>query len=92
MNSLLTTLEIISVLSRRPMAAAELQSLFPVSIATLKRHLAEARELGANIESIKLGKSSTYVLRNAPQVAARLERWIELEKARNLTSPDVNDH
>lgn len=85
MNSLLTTLEIISSLSRSPSTAAELQALFQISIATLKRHLAEARDLGADIESIKVGKASTYHLRNAAQVSKRLDRWIELERARDLT-------
>lgn len=86
MNSLLTTLEIISILSHRPSTAAELQSFYPISIATLKRHLAEARHLGADIESVKSGKTSTYHLRNADQVSKRLQRWIELERSRDLIS------
>nr|CDL66798.1 unnamed protein product [uncultured bacterium] len=86
MNSLLTTLEIIDTLSRKGASAAELQAQFGLSIATLKRHLAEARHLGAQIESIKLGKTSTYMLTNRQEVSVRLERWLELERSRDLTS------
>lgn len=84
MNSLLTTLEITSYLSRKSATAAHLQTEFGVSIATLKRHLAEARELGAEIDSVKIENVSTYELRNYPLISKRLNRWIELEKARNL--------
>jgi len=86
MNSLLTTLEIVAALARRPSTADELESFFSLSTATLKRHLAEARHLGADIQSVKLSKVSTYHLRNADQVAKRLSTWIELERSRYLTS------
>jgi predicted DNA-binding transcriptional regulator YafY len=87
MNPLLTTLEIISALSRTDSTAAELQSQFDLSVATLKRHLAEARHLGAKIESVKLGNVSTYTLRNGPEVSTRLDRWLELERSRDLIEP-----
>jgi predicted DNA-binding transcriptional regulator YafY len=86
MNSLLTTLEIISALTVDSASASELQATFGVSIATLKRHIAEARDLGADILSIKSGKTWTYSLQNSHQVRARLNRWIELERSRDLTS------
>lgn len=85
MNSLLTTLEIISVLTRDTASASELQATFGISIATLKRHIAEARSLGADILSIKSGTTWTYVLQNSAQVRTRLNRWIELERTRDLT-------
>ena len=87
MNPLLTTLEIISALSGADATAAQLQTQFNLSIATLKRHIAEARHLGAKIESVKLGKVSTYTLRNSQEVTARLDRWLELERSRDLTKP-----
>lgn len=87
MNSpLLTTLEIISSLCIHSATASELQAKFGgLSIATLKRHLAEARLLGAEIESIKFGKTWCYHLKNKDAVYVRVHRWIELEKSRDLT-------
>lgn len=87
MNPFLTTLEIIEALSRADATAAQLQTQFDLSIATLKRHIAEARHLGAKIESVKLGKVSTYTLRNGQEVTGRLDRWLELERSRDLTKP-----
>lgn len=84
MNSLLTTLEIISALAHKGATAADLQAQFGLSIATLKRHLAEARHLGASIESVKLGNVSTYLLKNRKEVSERLEKWLELERSRDL--------
>jgi predicted transcriptional regulator len=84
MNSLLTTLEIISSLSHKGATAADLQAQFGLSIATLKRHLAEARHLGAIIQSVKLGNVSTYQLENQKEVSSRLEKWLELERSRDL--------
>jgi hypothetical protein len=88
MNSpLLTTLEIAFTLTIQSASAAELQAKFGgLSIATLKRHIAEARLLGADIESIKFGKSWCYVLKNKDAVRGRLHTWIELERTRDLTS------
>ncbi len=87
MNPFLTTLEIISALSDADATAAQMQTQFDLSIATLKRHIAEARHLGAKIESVKLGKISTYTLQNSQEVTARLDRWLELERSRDLTKP-----
>lgn len=86
MNSpLLTTLQIIASLGVHSATAAELQSRAGgIGIATLKRHIAEARLLGANIESIKFGKSWCYHLKNKDEVRARVHTWLELETARDL--------
>jgi predicted DNA-binding transcriptional regulator YafY len=86
-NPLLTTLEIVAALGDSPATAAELQAQFGgMSIATLKRHIAESRLLGADIESVKFGKSWTYQLNNKADIRVRLARWIDLEKTRDLTS------
>ena len=85
-NPLLTTLEIIAALGDRPSTAAELQAQFgAISIATLKRHINEARQLGADIQSVKSGKFWCYQLNNEKDVRVRLARWLELEKSRDLT-------
>lgn len=86
-NRLLTTLEIIAALGDAPATVAELQAQFgDMSIATLKRHIAEARLLGADIASLKSGKSWNYQLNNKADIRVRLARWIELERTRDLTS------
>lgn len=86
-NPLLTTLEIVYSLCLHSATAAELQKgAGGISIATLKRHLAEARLLGADIESLKFGKSWCYHLKNKDAVYARVHQWIELEKNRTLVS------
>lgn len=86
-NPLLTTLEIIAALCARPSTASELQVAFgDISIATLKRHLSEARLFGADVVSVKSGKISVYEVRNPDAIRVRLSRWIELEKTRDLIS------
>lgn len=88
MNSpLLTTLNIISLLCDHSYSSAELQRRNDdMSIATLKRHIVEARSLGAKIESLKSGSVWCYHLKNKDAVSVRLARWIELEKTRDLVS------
>lgn len=91
MNSpLLTTLNIISLLCDHSYSSAELQRRNEnMSIATLKRHIAEARSLGAKIESIKSGSTWCYHLKNKDAVLTRLNRWIELENSKDLTISEV---
>lgn len=86
MNPLLTTLRIIETLGIQSASATELQNKFSVSVATLKRHLGEARLLGADIEAHKFGKSWCYLLKNKDEVRGRVHTWIELETTRDLRS------
>jgi hypothetical protein len=80
-----TTLEVIFHLATHSYSAAELQRRCgDISVATLKRHIAEGRELGAVIESIKFGKTWCYHLKNKDQVLPRVIVWLELEKNRTL--------
>jgi len=84
-NPLLTTLEIVASLADHPASAADLQARFGgISLATLKRHLSEARTLGAQVSSFKSGKAWSYRLDNYEDIRARLHRWIDLEQTRNL--------
>lgn len=84
-NPLLTTLEIIQAIGTESASAAELQTRFGISIATLKRHIGEARLLGADIESARTGNRWMYQLKNNDSVRARVKQWIDLERNRDLT-------
>jgi len=82
-SDLLITLEIVDA-CRTPRSAAALCAEFGLSVATLKRRLADVRNMGAHIESVKIGARWVYHLANEPMVSARLARWIELERSRSL--------
>jgi len=84
-NPLLTTLEIVQMLGVQSASASELMTKFSISVASLKRHLFEARLLGANIESIRFGKGWVYVLANKDAVRTKVHQWIQLERERDLT-------
>lgn len=84
-TSLHTTLNILNLLSEHSYSAAELQRRCDgISLATLKRHIAEGRELGAKIESLKSGSTWCYHLKNKDAIAVRLHIWLELESTRDL--------
>lgn len=85
-NPLLTTLEIIEAIGTESASTSDLQARFEISVATLKRHLAEARLLGADIQSIRTGTSWMYHLKNNDAVRVRVAQWIELERTRDLTA------
>lgn len=85
-NPLLTTLEIIEALGIQSASAADLMTKFDLSVATLKRHVSEARLLGARIESVRFGKGWVYVLANKDDVKVRVNQWIQLERKRDLTA------
>jgi len=84
---MLKTLEIIDTLNHYgPCSAATLMTMHTVSVATLKRHIAEARLLGADVASVKVGASWSFELLNGPKVMPLCKRWIELERGRTLLS------
>lgn len=81
-NPLLDTLTLIETLRAGDATAADLAALLNVSSATFKRHLSEARHLGAVIESVRGAGGWRYVLRNADKLR-HLDAWLRLERARN---------
>jgi len=85
-NPLLITLEIIQTLDVRSASAADLMTKFSVSVAGLKRHISEARLLGAKIESVRFGKGWVYLLTNKDAVRVKAHQWIQLERQRDLTA------
>ncbi len=88
MNSeLLTTLLIVrELLDCGPCSAASLARSRQCSRATLKRRMDDARGMGVAIESVKLGASWFYHCANAATIEERLNRWIDLERARALVA------
>lgn len=84
MSELLKTLHLVKALSGGPLSALALRQLLGVSNATLNRHLAEARHLGAQIKAVQAGRAWTYHLENWPACERTVGRWIELEEARTI--------
>lgn len=68
------------------LSAFRLTNGYAISIATLKRYISEARQLGAKIESRKINGKSYYVIENWSSVQNIVERWIQLETDRSFTA------
>ena len=83
-NPLLITLEILVTLAKMPTSTSELMTKFGISQAGVKRHIAEARLIGADIVSVKSTGVSRYELRNWPAISRRTEMWAQLERERDL--------
>lgn len=81
---LLDTLRIVEALSHESFPLDALASLVEASPITVKRYIAEARILGADIRATRRGSFWLYELRNPEHVMPRTLRWIELETSRNL--------
>lgn len=84
MSELLKTLQIIRALGAGRLTSAELQEGMGMSRATLNRHLAEARHLGAQIQSVQGNRVWCYELTNWQECRKIVTRWIELEEARTV--------
>lgn len=84
---LLKTLYLIRCLGSGALSSAELRAGLDVSLATLNRHLAEARHMGAQIDAVQGNRSWVYTLRNWPECAHTVQTWIELEEARSVVAP-----
>ena len=85
-NPLLITLQLIEALGRYDAGTETLGRQLDLSPATVKRYIADARLLGADIVSARVSGLWVYELRNWPSIKARTLRWIELEETRNLTT------
>lgn len=82
---MLKTLEIIDTLNYYGVcSSATLETMHSVSVATLKRHIREARLLGADIVAVRAGKGWAFDLKNGPVVMPLCKKWIELERRRSL--------
>lgn len=88
-NPLLQQLEIVERLAAAGhvgLSAARLCEDQGVSLATLKRYLADLRHLGARIESYGGGRCAWhYRLRNWAEIEKTVSTWLRLERARSFT-------
>ena len=85
-NPLLQILKMIETISRFPASSETLGRQLDISPATVKRYVVEARQIGADIRSVRLGGGWVYELRNADAVMTRVKLWIDLEEKRDLTA------
>lgn len=90
MSELGKILHLVSVLGGQTSSLIQLQSaLGGASPASVKRYIAEARHMGAVIETIGGGAGNgwRYQLTNWPEICARVGVWTVLESTRDLTGP-----
>lgn len=71
-------------LAHEPLSTADLMSRYDVTERTVKRMIAEARHLGADIGSERRGRRYVWRVRNWPAIERITTRWIELEERRDL--------
>lgn len=88
-NPLLVTLKMIERLSHGQQSAAALGAEFGLSPVSVKRHIAEARVLGAAVRSVRAAGGWVYELQDAARVIERTRRWIELETVRDVREADT---
>lgn len=81
---LLKTLYLIRSLGSGPLSSSELQAGLGISRATLNRHIADARHMGADIEAVQGKRAWLYELRNWNQCAHNVRTWIDLEENRKV--------
>jgi hypothetical protein len=84
MSDLLKILNVVISLSLSDRSSAFLCVEQAVSVPTLKRYLAEARHLGADITSIKSGSRWHFHLANWDQCQKRVLSWAKLERERTF--------
>lgn len=84
MSELLKTLRVVKMLSEADATAQALQDSLGVSVATLNRHISDARNMGAQIVAVQTRRAWQYCLKNPDLVMPTVTRWIELEEKRSL--------
>ena len=86
-NPLLTTLQIIQELGQNgPKPTNILMLIGEISDASVKRYVAEARTMGADITVVSSHEGHRYTLNNWSEVQEKTNQWIELEISRELRS------
>lgn len=85
MNPLLEMLLTVKTISTYgSCTASTLETMAKISPATLKRYIKDAREMGADIVSIRKATVPAYECRNWSDIKKRVELWIELETQRSF--------
>jgi len=85
-NPLLTTLVIVREIAtaQGSMGTADLVDRFGLSERSVKRYIAEARHLGADLQSRRASGRYVWHVDNWEQIRSRLTTWMELEQSRTL--------
>ena len=73
-----TTLELLTCLGERDYSTVELCAVFGVSSMTLKREISDARNMGADIESVRNSDGSFYRLNNWTACKKTVTTWLDL--------------
>jgi biotin operon repressor len=81
-----TVLVILEGLGHREMSTKFLCARLEISSMTLKRGIAEARRMGAVIESVKGADGFVYRLTNWPACKDRVTTWLDLIEADSVVS------
>lgn len=81
-TELYIALRLVQTIGTERLAAAELTVKLQCSIATLKRRMADARYIGADIVCERQGEQWLYGCRNWNEIARRLEYWLAIEAQR----------
>lgn len=69
-----------------PVSTAELMDRYDVSERTVKRHIREARHMGAELVAERHADGYRWRCTNWPAIERNTTRWIELEERRDLRS------
>lgn len=93
-SPLLQMLYLVRMLNTGPTSANTIAQGLQVSDSSVKRLIAEARSMGAEIRSYRSGEHHLYELRNPAHVMPTTRRWIDLEERQSLLSsaPAVSPH
>lgn len=83
-SPLLQALYIVRMLNTSPTSARMLAEGLGVSDSSVKRLIADARGMGADIRSYRSGGLHFYELRNPERVMPTVLLWIDLEERRTL--------
>jgi hypothetical protein len=86
-NPHLTTLYVTRSIGEEQPTSEWLCTYYGLSPRTLKRHIEEARHLGAKLKAVRMmDRRFHWTCENWPQIHARglLAKWIELEEQRQI--------
>ena len=87
-SPLYTTLLIVRDVIEQPASSAELRERYGASDRQLKRYIAEARHLGAKLESVRSEGRYVWRCTNGDDLRM-LHTWIALEERQSLLDPDA---
>lgn len=82
-NPFLTTLQIVRDIATRPQSTAELCERHAASDRQMKRYIAEAKHLGADLQSKRVDGRYIWSCENYPDLK-NLHIWIQIQESQSL--------